>query len=95
MSGGCEWPRPELSEADHVSLRRDLVGRGLHDIEAPAWVVTPEDFQDWRFSRRWGCSVEAVRAWRHELTRSGDRPASANVHDPKAWVRAFDDQAAR
>lgn len=69
MSGGCEWPRHVLSDAEHAGLHKDLAARGLLDVPAPDWVRTRNDYQDWRFSRRWRCTVDAVVACRREGER--------------------------
>lgn len=77
MSGGCEWPRQELSGADHAELRRDLAARGLGDLEAPEWVRSRDDYRNWQFSLRWRCSLAAVRAWRRKVEDLGARMADA------------------
>lgn len=92
MSGGCEWPRRDLSDWEHVDLRKGLAARGLLDVEAPSWVRTPEDYQDWRFSLRWGCTADASRAWRGELSRSDATDDERRaLWDPQAWTQAFDE----
>jgi hypothetical protein len=75
MSGGCDWPRYELSKEDHARLRQDLLARGVLGLDAPLWVATRDDYQDWRFSLRWKCTPEAARAWRRELIRAHERLA--------------------
>ena len=48
MSGGCEWPRHDLTDAEYDVLRSELVARGCLDVEAPAAVRTEGDYLDWK-----------------------------------------------
>lgn len=48
MSGGCEWPRHELTEREYEGLRAELVAQGCVDVEVPASVLTESAYWEWK-----------------------------------------------
>jgi hypothetical protein len=54
MSGGCEWPRHQLSEEEYARLRRDLTELGYLDLDAPTYVVVRTDYDMWKQRMRPG-----------------------------------------
>jgi hypothetical protein len=50
MSGGCEWPRHELSSEEYAALRQDLTNRGHSELEPPGAVVTRPACESWKRS---------------------------------------------
>lgn len=94
MSGGCEWPRHELTRAEYRQLRADLVDAGsVVDLDSPEWVTTPDDFSVWRVVAKVGCSPAAVRAWHDELqSAKGGAPFNWLHSHRDEWLRDFDAQ---
>jgi hypothetical protein len=45
MSGGCEWPRHELSTEEYAALRHDLTNRGYSELEPRGAVATRTDYE--------------------------------------------------
>lgn len=94
MSGGVEWPRHELTNSEYGRVRAELIdGAGLVDVEAPEWVLSPQDFRLWTIVVEFGCSREAAEGWLTAIMDAGGGDALSQLHEDKgAWLAAFDER---
>jgi hypothetical protein len=89
MSGGCEWPRHQLSDEEYAALRQDLTNRGHSKLEPPQAVLTRTDYESWKRSVTAPAAYEAYDVLRGLIRTRADEIGSGCAAEELDVVRAL------